>query len=145
MFVTSRPILTLALLLTAAAWSASLNAQCLYYGDASLSGRLVQQTYPGPPDFESFQRGDEPRVIWILQLDPSVCIISSDASYPNAYGLREIQVVLGEDQYARTEPYARYRNLLGQQIIVTGSLLPGGARYEKRWVLAIDAIEKVRR
>jgi len=138
-------LLTAVLLSSAIPWSQSRADYCLRSGAASLSGRLVQQTYPGPPDFESFQRGDEPRVIWILQLDPSVCIISSDASYPNAYGLREIQVVLGEDQYARTEPYARYRNLLGQQIIVTGSLLPGGARYEKRWVLAIDAIEKVRR
>lgn len=115
----------------------SCSAECLRYGDVSLSGRLVQQTYPGPPDFESVTKGDEPRVIWILQLDRGVCIDGSDSSYPSAYNEREIQLVLGSDQYARTDDYARYRNLLGQRITVTGRLLPGGAKYEKRFVVAL--------
>jgi hypothetical protein len=63
MFVTRRPTLTLALLLTVAWWPVSLAARCLYYGDVSLTGRLIQQTYPGPPDFESVTKGDQPLVI----------------------------------------------------------------------------------
>jgi hypothetical protein len=143
MFVTPRPILTLVLLLTAASRSASLNAQCLYYGDASLTGRLVQQTYPGPPDFESVTKGDAPLVIWILQLDTGVCILSSDPSYPNVYNEREIQLVLGNDQYARTDRYAQYRHLLGKKIVVTGRLQPGGGKYEKPQVLALRAIKEL--
>jgi hypothetical protein len=143
MFVTPRPILSLALLLTAASWSASLGAQCLYYGDASLTGRLVQQTYPGPPDFESVTKGDAPLVIWILQLDTGICIVSSDPSYPNVYNEREIQLVLGTDQYARTKRYAEYRHLLGKKIAVTGRLQPGGGKYEKAQVLALHSIKEL--
>jgi hypothetical protein len=122
----------------------SCSAECLRYGFVSLAGRLVQQTYPGPPDFESVTQGDEARIIWILQLERGVCIDGSDSSYPSAYNEREIQLVLGSDQYARTQPYAQYRHLLGQRITVTGKLIPGGAKYEKRFVVVPDVLEKAR-
>jgi hypothetical protein len=130
-------------LLIATGRPAPLVAQCLYYGDASLTGRLVQQTYPGPPDFESVTKGDAPLVIWILQLDTGVCILSSDPSYPNVYNEREIQLVLGNDQYARTDRYAQYRRLLGKKIVVTGRLQPGGGKYEKPQVLALRSIKEL--
>ena len=134
-------VLTAALFLSAASYSGSLAADyCLQYGAVSLTGRLVQQTYPGPPDFESVTQGDEPRVIWILQLDRGICIDGSDSSYPSAYNEREIQLVLGADQYARTHDYAQYRDLLGQRITVTGRLMPGGARYEKRFAVAAEQL-----
>jgi len=143
MFVTHRPILALVLLLTAASWSGSLAAHCLYYGDVGLTGRLVQQTYPGPPDFESVTKGDAPLVIWILQLDYDACITSNSASYPNVYNEREIQLVLGNDQYARTGAYAKYRYLLGKRVSVTGRLLPGRGKYEKPQVLALRSIKEL--
>ena len=137
-------LLVAILLLSATARPASLTAECLHYGDVRLTGRLVQQTYPGPPDFESVTKGDEPLVIWILQLDYVVCIGSSDSSYSRAYNEREIQLVLGNDPYARTDAYAHYRYLLGHRIAVTGRLLPGGGKYEKRFVIAPRAIDRVR-
>jgi hypothetical protein len=143
MFVTHRPTLPVVLLLIAAAWSGSLAAQCLYYGDVSLTGRLVQQTYPGPPDFESVTKGDAPLVIWILQLDVGVCITSYSASYPNVYDQREIQLVLGNDQYARTAAYAEYRYMLGKKVTVTGTLLPGGGKYEKPQVITLRSIKEL--
>ena len=139
----SKWLLTAVLLSSAS--SGSHAADCLYFGDAPLTGRLVQQTYPGPPDFRSVTKGDEARVIWILQLDRGICVISSNPSYPNAYGQKEVQLVLGTDQYARTDRYAQYRHLLGQEITVTGTLMPGGAKYEKRYVMATDAIARARR
>jgi hypothetical protein len=132
------------LLLSATVWSAPLAADCLYYGDVKLTGRLVQQTYAGAPDFESVTKGDEPLVIWILQLDYSVCVFRESSSYSSAYGEREIQLVLGNDPYARTAEYEQYRRLLGQRIAVTGRLLPGGGKYQKRFVIAPYEINTAR-
>ena len=143
MFVTRRLVLSLVLLLNTVWCSESLAARCLYYGDVTLTGRLVQQTYPGPPDFESVTRGDQPLVIWVLQLDTGVCIVTSDASHPNTYNEREIQLVLGTDQYARGRSYAEYRHLLGKNIAVTGRLLPGGGKYEKPFVITSPAIKEL--
>jgi len=115
-------------------------AECLRYGAVELTGRLVQQTYPGRPDYESVTKGDEALVIWILQLHRSVCIARSSSDYPGSYGTREIQLVLGADQYARGNEYARYRDLLGKEITVTGELVPGAAKYQKRFVIVITTI-----
>jgi hypothetical protein len=137
--------LTAAILLISIPWSASVvAADCLQYGLVNLTGRLVRQIYPGPPDYESVTSGDEPLVIWILQLERGICIVGSDSSYSGAYSEREFQLVLDTDQYARTARYARYRHLLGKVITVTGQLLPGGANYEKRFVVVPDEIDRAR-
>jgi hypothetical protein len=138
-------ILTSVLLLSAIWWSGSLAAACLRYGAVTLTGRLVQQTYPGAPDYESVTRADEPLVIWVLQLDRGICVDASNSSDPGANNEREIQLVLGTDQYAGSRQYGPYRQLLGSKITVTGTLLPGGARYNKRLVLAADDIRRSRR
>ena len=132
-----------AFILSASAWSASLAADCLYYGPVNLTGRLVQQTYPGPPDFESVTKGDEALVIWILQLDYPVCIISSDASHPNVYNEGEVQIVLGSTQYARSDRYADYRYLLGRKVAVAGRLVPGGGKYEKHFVIRAESLRNL--
>ena len=146
------------ILLSTIACSGSVAAECLPYGIVSLRGRLVQQTYPGPPDYESVTKGDQPLVIWILQMDRPICVAGLNSSYPSAYGgypsaysgypsaygEREIQVVLGADQYAGAGEYAQYRYLLGKKITVTGRLQAGGARYEKRFVVVPYEIETAR-
>lgn len=137
-----RRILTAIILLSATSSSAPVAAECLRYGLVRLNGRLVQQTYAGPPDYESVTKGDEPLMIWILQLDRGVCVVGSDSTYPAAYSEREIQLVLGVDQYARTDRYAQYRHLLGEEIAVTGRLLAGSGRYEKRFVIAARQITR---
>lgn len=139
--VLPRTLIALALLTS---WSGSIAADCLRYGVVSLTGKLVQQTYPGPPDYESVTKGDEPLVIWILQLDQGICVAGAESNYPIAYSEREIQLVLGADPYARSDPYAQYRHLLGRSITVTGRLLPGGGRYHKRFVVAPDEISRAR-
>jgi hypothetical protein len=40
----------------------------------NLMGRLVQQTYPGAPNYESSTKGDEALLIGIVQLDWGACV-----------------------------------------------------------------------
>lgn len=111
---------------------------CLEYEIVSLTGTLVRQTYPGPPDYESVTRGDEPQIIWVLLLDRRLCVVDSNPGYPREYNEREVQLVLGADQYVQ------YRNLLGKKVIATGKLLHGGGRYQKRLVLTVSEIRRAR-
>lgn len=101
---------------------------CLEYGPIRLVGTLVRQTYAGPPDYESVTKGDEPQVIWVLQLERRVCV-DANAKYPREPTQIEIELALPADRYAQ------YRHLLGQKIIATGELVHGGANYQKRLVL----------
>lgn len=108
---------------------------CLEYGPIRLVGTLVRQTYAGPPDYESVTKGDEPQILWLLQLDQRVCV-DSNSRYPREPTAIEIELALPADQYAR------HRHLLGQKIIASGELIHGGANYQKRLVLLADDLQK---
>lgn len=112
----------------------ALASGCLDYGPLTLNGRLVRQTYAGPPDYESVTKGDAPIAIWVLQLDRIVCVIDSAGRYSKEYGTREIQIELPADRYAH------YRSLVGSKITVTGELIRGGARHDKRLVIVANEL-----
>jgi hypothetical protein len=137
-------VVTVLVLFCATSWDAGAGAECLRYGDVTLTGRLVQQIRPGPPEYESVTSGDQALVIWILQLDRGVCIVGADSSYPIAYSEKEIQLVLGSDPYVRTDAYRAYRDILGKTITVSGRLAPGGGKYEKRFVIAAHRLQRAR-
>lgn len=108
---------------------------CLQYGPIRLVGTLVRQTYAGPPDYESISKGDEPRVIWLLQLDQRVCVQAS-SRFPREPTQIEVELALTADQYRQ------YRSLLGQKIVATGELIHGGANYQKRLVLTAAELQR---
>jgi hypothetical protein len=114
-------------------------ADCLDYGPVLLRGRMVRQTYAGPPDYESVTKGDAPVEILVLQLDPLVCVIDSGGRYSKEYGAREMQLELPADRYEQ------YRALLGAEITVAGELIRGGARHDKRLVIVAAEISAVRK
>ena len=138
-------ILTIIALLTATSWPGQVAAECLRYGDVSLTGRLMQQVYAGPPDYESVTKGDAPLVIWILVLENGVCVADGDSIYPRAFSEREIQLVLGAGQYASAAEYGPYRHLVGKNISVVGRFQPADGRYEKRFVLVPRSIARANR
>jgi len=111
------------------------NYSCLEYGPIRLVGTIVRQTYAGPPDYESVTKGDEPRVIWLLQLDERVCV-NANARFPREPTQIEVELALPPGGYER------YRHLLGRKVIATGQLIHGGANYQKRLVLLTDELEQ---
>jgi hypothetical protein len=115
-----------AALAIAAAFTA--DASCLDYGPMSLTGRVVRQTYAGPPDFESVTKGDQPIVIYLLQLDYTLCIVESQLLAQNT---REVQL-----EWRAGDPAA----LLGKKVTVTGELIRGEARHDKRVVMVANEI-----
>jgi hypothetical protein len=105
-------------------------ASCLDYGPASLTGSVVRQSYAGPPDYESTTRGDRPIVIYVLQLDHTLCISDS-----RVVGLatRELQL-----EWSAGDP----ASLLGRKVTVSGELIRGGARHDKQFVIVAREINK---
>lgn len=103
-------------------------ASCLNYGPASLTGRVVRQTYAGPPDYESTTRGDRPVVYYVLQLDYTLCVADSTVV---GRGIRELQL-----EWSAGDP----ATLLGKKVTVTGELIRGGARHDKQDVIVASRI-----
>ena len=76
------------------------------------TGHLVNRIFPGPPNYESVTSGDMPVTRWYLQLRWPTCFAE--------YGrLTQFQLSLKPGEVDR------YRQFLGEEIRVTGTLEEG--------------------
>jgi hypothetical protein len=94
---------------------------CYHYRPASvaLTGRLIQRTLPGPPNYQSIARGDRPQVVDLLILDAPICTIPDYKDSPNTdafQGQDTIQVRRAESTWREV------RRLSGQRVVVKGTL-----------------------
>ncbi|MBN6104753.1 DUF4431 domain-containing protein [Xanthomonas sp. CFBP 8703] len=110
-----RHIVFLLSLLTAA--SSAANAQCLPGQPAvvGLTGVLERVTFPGPPNYESVQDGDEAETYFVLRLPAPVCVHDSEQGVISA---SRLQLFLEPGQYALFRPQ------LGKRITLPGELWP---------------------
>jgi hypothetical protein len=114
-------------------------SECLSYGiPVRLRGTIVQQTYPGRPNYESVAKGDEPETVWILDLDSLICTLrGNDIDEPAENGVDRLQLV-----FDQAGMYDSYRSLLGKPVTATGNLGFGiTAHYHTRVALATRNIE----
>jgi Domain of unknown function (DUF4431) len=102
-------------------WNEKLPQDCLSYEPSTvmLKGKIGRKTFAGRPNYESIKKGDEPEIYWVLRLTKPICV-NGDESMPNGENpeknVSDIQLGLDEEQYAR------YKDLLGKEVVVRGTL-----------------------
>jgi hypothetical protein len=113
------------------AMSGPVRAQCLDYEPkvVNLSGTLVRQTFPGPPNYQSIARGDKAETFWILRLRKPVCVNVADHFDIHEEGQKQIQLVLEPKQYKQ------FRRLLGKRVTATGSLFHAHTAHHRKPLL----------
>ncbi len=96
----------------------SVAAQCLEYEPKTvhLSGKLVREIHPGPPNYENIRKGDKAETIWVLRLSSPICVVAMDDINVREDDQKEVQLVLAAEQFKK------YRKLIGQKVFVTGTL-----------------------
>lgn len=122
-----------------AVMSGSLQAQCLDYEPAvvSLSGTLVRQIFPGPPNYKSVAHGDAAERVWILRLRKPICVNVADHFDIHENGQKQVQLVL------EPERYKRFRNLVGKQVTVMGTLFHAHtAHHHKKLLLTATKMRR---
>lgn len=92
---------------------------CLPYGpQIELAGRMERETFPGPPNYESIEAGDDPETYWILHLPTPVCAQAGDEpDEGQERNVTRVQLVLAPDHYRS------YRPMLGRHVIASGTLM----------------------
>lgn len=110
------PVLLVATVSGAAAQS------CLSYesSDVKLSGKIKIMTFPGPPNYESVKKGDQPEVAWVLRLSKPACV---KAGQDNEFDVAEsnvtdIQLVLEPREFTKWRVLAQG----SAPVFVTGKL-----------------------
>jgi len=92
-------------------------AECLRYEPelVTLAGALKLKVFPGPPNYSSFESGDQPETVWMLTLADPICIkaIPGDAWSVSQADVQTIQIV----------PRAPFSlSLNGKAVVVEGTL-----------------------
>ena len=138
----SRSIVQLVILVASVGqlWSQSKQA-CLNYEPVAvrLTGFVISRTYPGPPEYESIRKGDEPETYWLLALSKPVCVNEDKPNFNPAYrNLRKMQLVFDTER-----AYKTYRRLLGKRVVATGTLYAGfNAHHKTRVLLIVNTLER---
>jgi hypothetical protein len=96
-----------------------------------IQGIIRQDTFPGPPNYESIKNGDKMEVYWILDLVSPVFVNGTPGDDINKAesNVTKMQLVLLPKQYLS------YKNLIRHKVIVTGTLFHGITGHHKTDVL----------
>lgn len=118
---------------------------CLSYEPTvvKLTGRVISHTYPGPPEYESIRKGDEPETYWLLALPRPVCVnrqAGRDGD-PAQNNVRKIQLVFDTEK-----AYVTYQHLLWKRVVATGTLYGADNIHHKtRVLLSVHSLARTRR
>lgn len=118
--------------------SASAQQECLEYGPTvTLSGKLSSRAFPGPPNYQSIERGDRAETAIILLLAAPTCTTNKttdDIDVPET-DIRELQLVLSKPSDRKLA-----KRLLGKPALVTGTLFHSHTGHHRTRVL-LDVTE----
>jgi hypothetical protein len=112
----------------------AIESHCLSYEPSvvKLTGILQRKVFPGPPNYEDLRRGDAPEVIWLLNLAAPICV-NEDKAQPDLNPAhdkaRTMHLVIP------AEFYSKYKELLGKQVTVTGTLFGAHTAHHRTPVL----------
>lgn len=112
-------------------------AECLSYdGIIRVQGTLMRETFPGPPEYQSIEAGDEPETYWLVVLDRPACVAADPADEvgqsPAVATLERIQLVVSRDQYRNQA------DKIGHHVTVSGQLFGAFTGHHKTPVLLAD-------
>lgn len=115
--------------------------ECLSYEPAKvkITGMIVRRAFPGPPEFESIEKGDEPETYWILKLTKPICVKGNPDDELNSEtekDIKNMQLVLDSREYAR------YRHLVSKKVVAEGELFRRHTGYHyTRVLLSVDSMK----
>jgi len=111
-------IVTICVVILTLLTHSSAGSQCLDYEPSivELTGIMKRVVFPGPPNYESVEKGDEPEPYWVLYLDSAICVNGDLKNNFNTAEseIKSLQLLIGN--------YDKYRHLLGQKVTVMGML-----------------------
>ena len=82
-----------------------------------LSGTISKKTFPGPPNYESIKKGDQPETYWVLHLAKPICTTAGGDNDAES-NVTDLQLVLTQKQYALYRKYVGGRT----RVTITGRL-----------------------
>lgn len=121
--------------------SSTLKEKCLNYEPEviQLEGELYKKSFPGPPNYEDIKKGDEEEIYWLIKTTKPFCVNRSRyVEGAELYSQSEVQLVVDGLNF-----YNSKRHLLGNKVVLSGTLFPQISGHHKTEVLiTVKTLEK---
>jgi hypothetical protein len=99
--------------------------ECLKDGQAvSFEGRVSRETFPGPPNYQSIDDGDQPETVWILTVDKAYCVTAESMEDGSTYEVAK-STTRFQLAFEDSSVYEKQRALVEQRAVVSGLLFAG--------------------
>lgn len=143
-----RAIFSLVLLFLLSACSApkkqpSVQEECLNYEPqkVQLVGQLYRKSFPGPPNYIDIKEGDKEENFWLIKTPKDFCVNDNGDDWAGKLvNQTDVQLVIMPELI---DWYETKKSLLGQKVIVTGTLFPQMSGHHKTEVLiTVESLEK---
>ena len=100
-------------------------SECLKDGqEVTLEGRISRETFPGPPNYESIDDGDQPETTWILTVTAPNCVVAESMDDGTPYEVTKsttrFQLVLAD-----AKEFEGYKSLVENRAVIGGQLFVG--------------------
>lgn len=116
--------------------------ECLNYEPqkVQLVGQLYKKSFPGPPNYTDINKGDEEEIYWLIKTTEPFCVNKSkDMWADKLIHQSEVQLVMN----LKFDFYKNKRSLLGQNVVVRGTLFPQMTGHHKTEVLiTVESLER---
>jgi len=110
---------------------------CLNFGaeEVQLEGQLYEKSFPGPPNYEDFKKGDKKESYWFIKTTREFCVNDTkDGWLGSLNNQSEVQLILLDSVF---DFYTTKKSFLKQNVIVKGTLLPQMSSQHRTQVLII--------
>lgn len=98
--------------------SESKKNTCLSDGESvDMVGKIRRETFPGKPNYESVENGDEPVTVWIFTINQPSCVLGESPEDGEHYFIEDIskfQLVINPTQYKNTRSLENEVRVRGQ-------------------------------
>ena len=73
--------------------------------EIEVSGVVIKETFPGPPNYESIEDGDKPDICWFIVLEKSMCFSPDGEFLDKEVVINKIQLVKSSYKFIEGEKY----------------------------------------
>ena len=117
--------------------------KCLNYGPqkVQLEGQLYRKSFPGPPNYTDVKERDKEENFWLIKASKGFCVNDNGDDWAGKLvNQTDIQLVIMPELI---DWYETKKSLLGQKVMVTGTLFPQMSGHHKTEVLInVESLEK---
>lgn len=119
----------------------SLPQELLEGQTTTLYGKVRDEVFPGPPNYESINDGDKPQFYWILYTNEPISLVGRDIENGDLYENGQSCMF---QLFLTTDIYDKRLDILGKYVKVTGGIFFGHTGHHKtKALLDVDTIRVI--